>query len=285
MQTSYAEAPAIGRVGAIADSRSYKAVFTKILAGVAAAGLAVFRVPSYGADGQNRSENRTVVYQAPSPAAALDVDAILATGASATAVLTTYSGTQADGVVGTGIMYPARKLTVTFSSSTDWDPTTGHITFYDQNGNLVTETLAVATSAALTTTALASQFVSMSFPAQTGTGGTFTIGIAVLDSSVTLADFEGVVVYDPISGGAFAPASSTDEYLDGDSLSAMRKGACWVVTEDACSEGGDVYVRVGGTGTFGGFRSDADSATAIVLTGARWGKNSSAGGLNRLEMY
>ena len=287
MQTSgYGETPPIGRVGAIADSRTLKFLATKMAAGMVAIGLSVFRVPVYGADGQNRIHNRPVVYQNPVPAAPLDVDAILASGgASATAALTTKTAADANGVVGASVMYPARKLTVTFDGSTDWDPTTGHITFYDQDGVLTTETLAIATSAALTTTKAASQFVSMSFPAQTGTGGTFTIGVAVLDSSVTLADWEGIVVYDPISGGHFSGDVTTGEYQDGETLSAARIGAVWVVTEDACAAGGDVYTRKGGTGTFGAFRSDSDTGNAIQITGARYAMTSSAGGLNIIEMY
>lgn len=288
MQTSYSQSPAIGRVGQIADSRRFRHLLSCMAAGLVAVGRSVFRVPVYGAAGVNSPHNTTIAYQNPDPAAAADVDAILATGGASAAAEAVWTGAELNGVVGEGLMYPARKFTFVFSNHTDWDATTGVARFYGQDGQLVSEDIAIPNggNATVTSTGTGRQFKDFTVPAQTGTGGTFTIGIAALDSSVTMADWEGIAVYDPMAGGGITDTVANGaEYEDGDCFAAMRKGAIWVVTEDACVAGGDVYTRISGSGDIGAFRSDADSASAIQITGARYGRTSAAGALNIVELY
>lgn len=286
MQTAYNTDPAIARAGMLADSRLMKHTASRLASGPVKAGLGVFRVPGFGQPG-TRTADPGQVYQNPSPGAALDVDAIVATGASAATpqVLTTAD---ADGVVGAEDMFPARKLTVTCDAHTDWDATTGTISYVNHLGQTVTEDLALATSAALTTSGYARSFSGMTIPAQTGAGGAFTVGVAVLDASVTLADFEGVALYDSAKEPGVTTSGEEAEYADEETVQVLVRGAVVVATEDACSSGGAVYVRVtsgAGGSQLGAFRSEADTASAVLVTGARYARDSAAGALNQVEFY
>lgn len=289
MQTSVSTSKPYGRAGMKYDNSAFEKIISKLCEGSVKAGVGVFRVPVYGQSGTVMPDPGSV-YQGPSPVAAADVDAIIATGGS-TAGVQTISGASLDGVVGDDVMYPARKLTLVLSNHADWDATTAVWTGKDAYGASVTENVSIPNggNATVTTTGVFSQVTSLYIPAQTGTGGTFTAGVSILDSSVTLADFEGIALWDPSMVPNVVPSQDqTAEYHDGDAVSVMRKGALWVETEDACSAGGDVYVRVGtgaGGSQLGAFRSDADSASAVAVTGARWGKDSSAAGLNVVELY
>lgn len=105
-----------------------------------------------------------------------DVDAIIATGGS-TAGIQTLLPASFDGLIGDDVMSPPRRLSFTFDSSTDWDPTTITVTGKDQDGATITETFAVATSTTANGTKYFSQVTEVSIPAQTSTGGTFTMGV------------------------------------------------------------------------------------------------------------
>jgi hypothetical protein len=289
MQTSVSLDRPIGRAGLIADNRSLEHIRSRICRGDVKAGCAVFRIPSWGQPGTSQADPGSV-YQSPTGGNAADVDAILAGGGS-TAGIQTLLAANFNGVVGSAVMYPGRLITLVLSNHADWDATTAVLTGKDQYGNTVTENLTIpnAGNTTLTSTNLYSQVVSLVIPAQSGTGGTFTVGIAALDSSITIADFQGVAVFDEsLEPNTIPSQNQTAEYHDYDTVSVMKKGAIWVTTEDACSFGEPVYVRTlpGAGGTqIGAFRSDADSATAILVTGAEWGKDSTAGNLNVLEMY
>lgn len=118
-----------------------------------------------------------------------DADAIIATGAS-TAGLQTLTGASLDGVVGGAVMSPPRMLSFTFSSHADWDATTATVTGKDVDGNTITETFAIPNGggSANGTTHFA-RVTSVAIPAQSGTGGTFTMGtrapVAAVGSSGT----------------------------------------------------------------------------------------------------
>jgi hypothetical protein len=70
------------------------------------------------------------------------------------------------------------------------------------------------------------------------------------------------------------------------SMSIMRKGRIYVMTEDAVTDGGAVYVRhVAGAGeTLGSVRSDADGSDASILPGAAFRKATSASGISIVEL-
>lgn len=107
-----------------------------------------------------------------------DVDAILATGGS-TGGVQTLSGASLDGAIGRAVMNPPRPLTMTFSSSADWDATTATVTGTDVAGATITETFAIPNNGAVTRTGvkLFRTVTSVAIPAQSGTGGTFTVGV------------------------------------------------------------------------------------------------------------
>lgn len=304
MQLSYGTDPAIGRAGMLVDIRLLKHTASRIAAGSIKAGLGVFRVPGYGQPG-TRTADPGQVYQNPSPAAAVDVDALFTTVTGADAGVTVLAAA-ANGVHGNNVMIPARNITITTNSNANWDADATGLTlvYYDQENILRTEVFAVADAGNETFTSAqkASRFVSAAFSATSmaGTGATFTIGVSVLDGSVVLADFEGVALYDSAKEpgvGSFQSAGSgvgiqtfnaTAEYADTETVPVLYKGAVWVVTEDACSAGGGAFVRIGsgsGGSQLGSFRSDADTATAVQVTNARYVRDSGVGGLNIVEFY
>lgn len=286
MQLAYSENPAIGRRGMLADLGPHYTK-SKIASGKVRAGYGVFRTPGYG-DAGSTNLDPGQVYNIPSPGVAADVDAI-GTGAvvKSAASNQTLLAAVMDGVVAGADMSPARKLTLICDASTDWDATTGVITFINQDGNTVQENLAIATSASLTTTGYARRFVSLYIPAQTGAGGTATLGVAVLDT-VTAADFVGVCQYEAGKEPAETDATATPaEYADGATLPILDEGQIYVTTEEACDPTSTVYVRIGagsGGSQMGAFRASADSATAVALSNCRYARVSGVGGLNVLEV-
>ncbi len=69
-------------------------------------------------------------------------------------------------------------------------------------------------------------------------------------------------------------------------LNVLSRGTCWVRTESAVVVGARPFVRfaAGAGGTqLGAFRGDADTATAVELTGGRFLNSASAGGLVQVE--
>jgi hypothetical protein len=65
------------------------------------------------------------------------------------------------------------------------------------------------------------------------------------------------------------------------SINLLKKGYIYLVCEDGCDPGDPVYLRhtVNGANTPGHFRTDADTARADAITGARWVTGAAAGGL------
>lgn len=108
-----------------------------------------------------------------------DVDAILSGGASSTS-LQTLSGASLNGVLGYRALSPSRRITLVLSSHADWDASTATITGKDANGTTITETLSIPNggNTTLTTTKLFARVTSVAIPIQSGTGGTFTVGVA-----------------------------------------------------------------------------------------------------------
>jgi hypothetical protein len=191
MQTSYSVDPGYAREGMIADSRRFTHYVSRIAEGAIKAGLAVFTVPGGGQPFSDKGGDPGTVYQSPSPAAAADVDAFVTAITSSTGVQS-FTGTSLNGVQGTTVMYPERKVSLVFSNHADWDATTAVVTG-ELNGVSKTENLSIPNggNATVTSTGYFDKITGLSIPAQSGTGGTATFGVAILDSSVTLADFEG----------------------------------------------------------------------------------------------
>lgn len=106
-----------------------------------------------------------------------DADAIVATCASS-ASEQTLTGATLDGVSGAASLGQPRFLTFTFSSSADWDATSITLSGLDGNGASQSETIAIPNggNATVTSTKRYLQPSSIVIPAQSGTGGTLTVG-------------------------------------------------------------------------------------------------------------
>jgi len=127
-------------------------------------------------------------------------------------------------------------------------------------------------------------------PAQSGTGGTATFGIAVM-TTLVIGDFRGVVCRQPVkttiaTGGIYGypgitSSSVTADYVDAEDVPVLTAGGIWVYSEEAISDGDPVYVRVAsgsGGSVLGAFRNDADSASCALVVGAKFKRDSTAAG-------
>ena len=144
--------------------------------------------------------------------------AILATGGASSGSSQSLNAGALNGSLGSGPYTPARRLSVTFDSSSDW--TTGAITItgVDDGNNAISESFAVSASSMVNGSKLFSRVGAIAIPAQGGTGGTFTIGVrAVVEAVatggthiVTTGSFSGEVhAYEHVTGNvAFADTSS-----------------------------------------------------------------------------
>lgn len=99
----------------------------------------------------------------------------------------------------------------------------------------------------------------------------------------------GVTVYDaalpPV--GSINGAAYPGAYATGQEVRIKRKGRIHVIAEQDVDPTADVYVRhtaSGGNTTLGKFRKDADTATALQLTNAKWLSTTAAGGFALLEI-
>lgn len=287
MQSTYTEDIGLAYLGQMLNGAGPRSIRPRQARGYVDAGYAAFRVsPTYGSGGSSTIYDPGEIYQIPNPGAAADVDAIEATITSSTSIQTI---TSFDGVVGSGTMYPPRQITFVASSSADWDATDVTITGIDAaTGAEVTETLALSDGGneTLTTTGFFSSVTSVGLEAQSGTGGTATVGVAAL-TTLTAALFDGVVKRD-LTKNTFAAdnvyntagASSAYDYGDNETLNVVRVGSIWVYTETATNESSPVYVRIAsgaGGSHLGAFRSDSDSSSAVLLSNAYFRREAAAG--------
>jgi len=197
-------------------------------------------------------------------ALAADPDAILETGASS-ASPQTITASSLDGVIGADYLPVPAQLDFTFSSSTDWDATTATITGVDADGTLITEVISIPEdgNAVVTTTASFWAVTEIFIPAQTGAGGTFTVGVTAAGRTLSSALVLGVVeVEENYPDSPAIPA--------GRACATARLGRWWVETNAQVSPGSAAYVQVvAGVGKpLGSFRGDADSGDAVRLDGA-----------------
>lgn len=291
-QTSYSIQPAVGRAGVLADSRTMVHTVSRIMNGLAKAGLAAFRSTGFGQPGSNNRDPGSV-FQNPSPAAAASAVSILASGGASSLSSQVISGTAFNGA-GPGIpgadMTPARKINLVLSNHANWSATTAVLTGVNHLGATVSENLSIPSggNATVSTVGYFKQITSLSIPAQGGTSGTFTIGVGALSGTLAITDFEGFVIYDPSTDCPVVPnTAGTHELRDSYTASLLYKGAMWVNTENAVVAGAPVFVRIA-SGTFsqlGAVRGDADTASAIVIPNARFVRDSAIGGLNIIELY
>lgn len=278
--------------GQLAEAFGPCVISNKIGRGLIKAGHMAFKVPTFGGAGTSMVDPGTA-YQNPTGGSAAAATAILATGGASSLSVQNLGASAFNGTVGSGLIQPARQITFTFNNNANWDATNITLTGYNQNGALVSETIAVPDSgnATVTSTNSYSQVTGVSIPAQSGTGGTFTMGIAALGTTLTLTDCFGIVVRQPLktsvnSGALYGYPGQTvgtvyAEYVDGDLVPCLTTGAIWVYSEQAVLDRDPVFVRIaaGAGGTqLGAFRKDADSGSAIAVTGARFVRDSAGAG-------
>jgi hypothetical protein len=297
MQTSYLSEFPIARAGMRADMTPHS-ILSRIAEGPILQGAGVFRVPVIGAPASVAPGYPGGVWQNPNVSLAADVDAVATTVAGADAGVL-LEAEDFNGALGASPCEPPRILTVTLANNVafDADPVGCIITYYNHLGVLTEEIKAVPDSGntTLSTTGYCQQPVSVEFTAlsMNAVGATFTVGYAALDSSLTVLDFLGVAILDTATiessswVGGTTPAEDDPIYENHATVPVLAAGRIWVRTEDACTERGPVYVRIAASGAntqIGAFRSDADTATAVLVPNARWDRDSSAGGLNILVL-
>lgn len=265
VQTTMSSTPGNAPAGTI-DSSTYATVKSRMAAAILVAGLlACF---TSGASTARHLE-----------ADAADVDAFLATGGASSASVQTISGAALNGATGTATLRQARTVTVTLSSHADWDATTAVLTGKGIDGQTVVENLSIPNggNAALTSVNLYTSVTSLYIPAQSGTGGTFTIGtgseLGPIDAAAA-----GVVALENTRASA--------NYAVGEMAPVVSQGRVWVDSETAAPEGAPVYVRmVAGDGeSLGAVRHTPDSTDCALLRGASFAKTIAAAGRTLVEL-
>lgn len=259
VQTTYDYVSSGLIAGQLADN-GHREVNSVIAEAAIAAGLVGIR------GGTTRTEVRP-----PTTPDTADADGIIATIASA-ATAQTLSGASLDGAVGALEMFPPRNVTLTLSSHADWDATEAIVTGTDEDGRVIQETLLIPNGGNATVTG-ARHFrtiTSLYIPAQSGTGGTATMGFG---SSLGPIDHgvHGVAVYD---------ASREPEAYPIDSVvPCLSKGRVAVTCETTYTDQSIVFVRfIAGAGeTAGHVRATADSNDCAFLKRARFVGSGSAG--------
>lgn len=282
VQLSYSQNPQEAVLGEIAEGFTPYSASARFARGLVRAGFGLFLSAGSGRNDVSLGDPGEA-YHVPFPAAAVSA-AALHTGASSASIQTI---TAFGGVYGASELMPPRQATFAFDSSTDWDPTSGSVTYVNEKGATVTESLAVATSAALTTTGKVKKLVSVTIPAQTGAGGVFTIGVAALTAG-TEALFCGVAVRQMLkttlaSSGLFGypgqlGVTGPADYVDGETVPCLTEGGIWVASETANEDGDPVYIRTAVSGSFqvlGAFANAAGTGR-VQLTRARFVRHSEA---------
>jgi hypothetical protein len=110
----------------------------------------------------------------------LDADGLLASGGASAASAQVIIGAACNGVIDETNISPARRVSMAFSSHADWDATTAVVTGTDPvTGETITDTIAIPNGGnqTVSTAKLFGSVTSIAIPAQSGAGGTFTVGV------------------------------------------------------------------------------------------------------------
>lgn len=279
-QTSFSASPAVAFPGMPADTG-----FTDDISAIVESadglepGLVVFR-------GGTRTERPPIAVPAPTAAAAADVDAIK-TNIGSTAGVQNFTTADFNGATGAGRISPAAKIDLVLSNHADWDATNATIVYEDQHGVRQTETLAIPNggNATVSTTGYATKVISLSIPAQSGTGGTATLGTSA-SKSLAGADILGISLRTHRTRLDLS-SSGSEVYEDESSIPVRRRGRVWVTVENAFEAGDRPLVRMVATGDekLGAIRvGDTDSGDAVYLPSAEMVTGGGAGDLGILEI-
>jgi hypothetical protein len=201
------------------------------------------------------------------PPRIVDVDAIITNIASA-ATPQTLSGASLNGVIGDAAVNPSAKLNLVLSSHADWDATTAVVTG-KRNGVTITENFAIPNggNATVAGTKVFDDVTSILIPAQSGTGGTATLGVqGNYDTGDIKRSAIGIAWYDA--------TKETGPWEVQDMVPVMHRGRIWVPTE---------RVVASSSQQLGALRGTADSGNAILIPQLRWFIGATAGNLAVVE--
>lgn len=177
------------------------------------------------AAGTDLATECTAVAAAINALSGVSATAILATGGGSTMGSQTLSGASLNGAVGTRAMNPPRAVSLVLSSHADWDATTATVTG-TRHGTVQTDTLSIPNggNTTLVTTKLFDSVTSITIPAQSGTGGTFTVGLAARFTasgvSGTHVDVTTTIAGDLVSHAAVATTTHLEDVTEDPGLSA-----------------------------------------------------------------
>jgi len=118
-------------------------------------------------------------------------------------------------------------------------------------------------------------------------GKAVVTGDTDVDATCEQPDATGEITGGRVLGIALIDRSSTStNYAAGDMVRIAVSGEVWVDAEDAVAVGASPFVRFaipGATG-LGSFRSDADTANAIGLPGAKFSSSTAGAGLAKVQL-
>lgn len=269
VQSTYSTSPSEGYAGQFADDRFHDVV-SAVASAALSAGLAIAVA----------TDERQVRPIATTDAVASAVNSIVTTHASVAGALT-VSGSGLNGTIGAGEMWPPRQVQIVLSSHADWDATNVVVNYIDDDNQAVAETLAIPNggNATLTTAGFARRVVSLVFDAQSGTGGSFTVGHGSLLGPCQRL-LAGLSKYED--------TKIPGQYLQYESVPTIRQGRVFVLAEGAVKKGDRAWVRFvsdgGSNTTLGTVAAAQDAGKNAQWKGARFHKTTSAAGLTILEL-
>lgn len=266
---TYNQAPAVGLAGQIALPAEGFRVVSRLALGAIIAGAPVLR------DVENLSE--AGVQSWPEVDAA-DVDGIVTSIATA-ATATSITSTGLNGVVGQDEMVPPRNITITATNNADFDLTTWYVRGRDENGLPQEEAFVMPNggNTTLTGNKFFSKVTEVYVPAQSGTGGSYTVGFGSKLGPLDL-HLAGIALYD-----ATKPPGA---YAEDDSVSVLEEGAIYVQSETAVDPTKPVYVRlvISGDEVRGHFRATVDANDLAQIVRARWAEKTTGAGVAGLRL-
>jgi hypothetical protein len=259
VQTTYSFDRAVGYPGQAADAGPHRRK-TVIAAVALLAGFLAIRGPTPAKGYANEAPE------------AADADGIVASRATA-ATATSITGSGLDGAVGADEMFPPRNITITATSNANFDLSTWIVRGLDEEGRPQEELFVMpdAGNTTLTGSKFFSTVTEVYVPAQSGTGGAYTVGFGSKLGPIGKRHVHGIVEY--------VASREPEAYPVNYPVPVIEEGPVYVTSETAYGDGDPVYVRlVAGVGeTLGAFRATPDSTDCALLMGARFRRSGSAG--------
>lgn len=267
--SQYPSAPSRGFAGQLAHPQDHYRVGSALALAVLA-----FGVPVFGVDPSAPDQG---VYP-PGESDAADPDGIV-TARPTDAVAETLSGVALNGVIGGDDMFPPRNITITATNHADYDLTTWYVRGLDEEGRPQEEAFVMPNGGNTTLTGkkFFSKVTEVYIPAQSGAGGSTTIGFGAKLGPVDLY-LRGVSLYDATK----APGA----YGVHDSVPICEEGAIYVYSETAVDPTKPVLVRLVATGleVRGAFRATPDADDCAQILRARWIDKTSGAGVAALRL-